>query len=93
MYLDISLVNHFATRFPQIERICQRNNINTKKGIVEVAPGAHFTNGGVQTDSSARTSLSNLYAVGEVACTKVHGANRLASNSLLEALSQLLNMV
>ncbi|KMK75707.1 L-aspartate oxidase [Alkalihalobacillus pseudalcaliphilus] len=86
VYLDISLVNHFATRFPQIERICQRNNINTKKGIVEVAPGAHFTNGGVQTDSSARTSLSNLYAVGEVACTKVHGANRLASNSLLEAL-------
>ena len=56
------------------------------EGKIPVAPGNHFLMGGIETDELSRTSVKGLYAVGEVACTGVHGANRLASNSLLEGL-------
>jgi L-aspartate oxidase len=71
-------------RFPGIAASCQQYNIDITKDLVPVVPGAHYSCGGVWTNKWGRTSLRHLYAVGEVACTGVHGANRLASTSLLE---------
>ena len=73
-------------RFPTISAICRTYGLDLAKDLLPVAPAAHYCMGGVMTDSYGRTSLPGLYAVGEVACTGVHGANRLASNSLLEGL-------
>ncbi|MCI1902564.1 MAG: L-aspartate oxidase [Enterococcaceae bacterium] len=87
VFLDISAIHDFEERFPQITANLQKHQIpyrTTKR--IPVRPGAHFMMGGIQTDLNGRTSLPNLYAVGETACTGVHGANRLASNSLLECL-------
>jgi len=73
-------------RFPTISAICRSYGLDLAKDLLPVAPAAHYCMGGVMTDTYGRTTLEGLYAVGEVACTGVHGANRLASNSLLEGL-------
>lgn len=75
-----------ATRFPTIDAACRRFGLDWSRQAVPVTPAAHYWMGGVRTDVWGRTSVRGLFAVGEVACTGVHGANRLASNSLLESL-------
>lgn len=73
-------------RFPSILARARQAGIDPVTDLVPVAPAAHYASGGVRTDLHGRTSVPGLYACGEVACTGVHGANRLASNSLLEGL-------
>jgi L-aspartate oxidase len=76
----------FKTRFPGITALCAARGINPGRQLIPVTPAAHYMMGGIVTDLRGRSSLPRLYAVGEVARTGVHGANRLASNSLLEGL-------
>jgi L-aspartate oxidase len=73
-------------RFPTISGLCREHGLDLARDLLPVAPAAHYCMGGVLTDANGRTTQPGLYAVGEVACTGVHGANRLASNSLLEGL-------
>jgi L-aspartate oxidase len=75
-----------AQRFPTIDAACRARGLDWSRGPIPVTPAAHYWMGGVRTDIWGRTSVPGLFAVGEVACTGVHGANRLASNSLLESL-------
>src|SRR6266702_4183994 len=87
-YLDLRHLPaaRMHARFPTISAICHSYGLDLAKDLLPVAPAAHYCMGGVMTDTYGRTTLAGLYAVGEVACTGVHGANRLASNSLLEGL-------
>jgi len=88
VYLNVAHIDNLDERFPTIKETLQKMNNQqlASLGRIPVRPGAHFHMGGVSADITGRTSLPGLYAVGEVACTGVHGANRLASNSLLECL-------
>ena len=87
-YLDLRHLpeSEVRERFPSINAVCRRYGFDLAHDLIPVAPAAHYFMGGVVVDTWARTTLPGLYAVGEVACTGVHGANRLASNSLLEGL-------
>ena len=92
VYLDMRHVARehpgldLAARFPGISAFLARHGLLLSRNLIPVRPAAHYGMGGVETDVHGRTSLPGLYAAGEVACTGVHGANRLASNSLLEGL-------
>jgi L-aspartate oxidase len=87
-YLDLRHLEaeRMYERFPTISAICREYGLDLAHDLLPVAPAAHYCMGGVMTDTYGRTTLPGLYAAGEVACTGVHGANRLASNSLLEGL-------
>jgi L-aspartate oxidase len=78
--------SRFPTRFPTVFGICAEEGLDPRVDPIPVAPAAHYHMGGILTDLDGRASLPGLWAVGEAACTGVHGANRLASNSLLEGL-------
>lgn len=82
-HLDPQLISH---RFPTIMSVCADYGLDIKKDLIPVRPAVHYMMGGVKTDLNAATNVKNLFAAGEVASTGVHGANRLASNSLLEGL-------
>jgi L-aspartate oxidase len=87
VFLDVThLPPHLVTtRFPHIYRFCLEHGLDITKGLIPVAPAAHYLMGGVKVNSWGETNISGLFAAGETACTGVHGANRLASNSLLES--------
>ncbi|MGE7021788.1 L-aspartate oxidase [Solibacillus cecembensis] len=87
VFLDISMIESFDKKFPTITKLCQNEQIDLTKGKIPVAPGSHFLMGGIVATAKGETSIPRLFAVGEVACTGVHGANRLASNSLLEGIT------
>jgi L-aspartate oxidase len=87
VFIDARMLSRtFAKRFPGILAICQARGIDPRRDLIPVTPAAHYMMGGIVTDLCGRSSLDRLYAVGEVSRTGVHGANRLASNSLLEGL-------
>lgn len=85
--LDVSHIEDFASHFPTITDQCRQFGINVPEEMIPVAPAAHYMMGGVRTDRNGETGIKRLFACGEAACTGLHGANRLASNSLLEGLA------
>ncbi len=88
VYLDLTHLpaKKIESRFPRIHKTCLDYNVDITTDLVPVRPAAHYAMGGVRTDLDGRTNIGGLFAAGEAACTGVHGANRLASNSLLEGL-------
>lgn len=88
VYLDIRFLgeNYIKNRFESIYNECLKRGTDITKELIKVAPVQHFFMGGIEVDLYAKTSMKNLFAVGEASCTGIHGANRLASNSLLEGL-------
>jgi L-aspartate oxidase len=86
VWLDAREIKDFSERFPTINASCKEIGINPVTDLIPVAPASHYASGGVRTDLNGHSSVPGLYAVGETACTGAHGANRLASNSLLEGL-------
>ncbi len=86
VWLDARAIKDFAERFPTINASCKEIGLNPLLDLIPVAPASHYASGGVRTDLNGHSSVPGLYAVGETACTGAHGANRLASNSLLEGL-------
>jgi L-aspartate oxidase len=88
VYLDMTHLkaDHIRARFPRIYETCLQYNVDIAIDLVPIRPAAHYLMGGIKTDMQGHSSLPGLYAAGEAACTGVHGANRLASNSLLEGL-------
>jgi L-aspartate oxidase len=88
VFLDMTALGEdfLRERFPKIYETCKFYNLNIASDLLPVSPASHYCMGGVRTDLHGRTSVAGLYAAGEVSCTGVHGANRLASNSLLEGL-------
>ena len=88
MFLDIRKKgrSYLMTRFPNIYHKCMEFGIDMARDLIPIVPAAHYTCGGIQATTDGRTSIRGLSAVGECACTGLHGANRLASNSLMEAL-------
>ena len=86
VFLDARKIGDFDTRFPGIFALCKARGIDPRTDLIPVTPAAHYMMGGVVVDLQGRSSLGRLYACGEVSRTGVHGANRLASNSLLEGL-------
>lgn len=86
VYLDATNIEKdtFLKRFPNISKTCLKNKIDPSRDYIPVSPAAHYTMGGVKTNIEGMTSIKGLYSIGETACTSLHGANRLASNSLLE---------
>jgi L-aspartate oxidase len=87
VWLDATHIpeKQFRSHFPNIFEVCRKFGINPSTQPIPVVPAQHYTCGGVQVDQHGQTAIDGLYAIGEVACTGLHGANRLASNSLLEA--------
>lgn len=86
VYLDLRKIANLEEKFHQVAATLKENGFSYKEDLIPVVPAAHYTMGGVWTDLQAQTSLPGLWAAGEVACTGLHGANRLASMSLLETL-------
>jgi L-aspartate oxidase len=86
VHLDARALTDFDTRFPGIFALCSARGVDPRTDLIPVTPAAHYMMGGIVTNLHGRTTVPGMYACGEVACTGVHGANRLASNSLLEGL-------
>ena len=88
VFLSMAHLDHdyVRRRFPAITDACRQAGLDLATDRIPVSPAAHYVMGGVETDLDGRTSIAGLFAAGEAACTGVHGANRLASNSLLEGL-------
>jgi len=87
VFLNCSKLKDIITKkYPTIYKFCKKKNIDITKDVIPITPAAHYIMGGVETNEYAETNINHLYAIGEVAYTGVHGANRLASNSLLEAI-------
>ena len=88
VYLSMAHLDHdyVRRRFPAITEACRQAGLDLATDRIPVSPAAHYAMGGIETDPDGRTSIAGLFAAGEAACTGVHGANRLASNSLLEGL-------
>ncbi|WP_365844165.1 L-aspartate oxidase [Clostridium sp.] len=88
VYLDVRSLGkeYLKKRFPYIYNECLKIGLEIHKDLIPISPAHHFSMGGIKVNLNGQTSLNNLYAVGEVSCTGVHGSNRLASNSLLEAI-------
>jgi len=88
VFLSMDHLDHeyVRQRFPSITEACRRAGLDLATDRIPVSPAAHYVMGGIETDLDGRTSIAGLFAAGEAACTGVHGANRLASNSLLEGL-------